>query len=274
MKEVFRVEKINDSLYVLHEHIVRCILILGTEKALLLDTGFGWVNLPEEIRKITKLPLMVVNGHWHPDHNAGNRWFDTIYANPAEFNSIAMANSKEYPRRAAYNAEIEFGDMIYKHLDFKNNQSENEYNYNYKFMPLWDGEVIDLGGRKIRAIHAPGHSSGSLVLYDETNKILFGNDTTLEGPCPYTYFDSNLTAYRCTLERLKKLDFDVMYSGHGKLVLEKSYLDDLIELVTLLLDKKIEASQDITLLYGMKAKVYRHKRVSITYDYTGKTRLQ
>ncbi|MGL4391824.1 MAG: hypothetical protein ACRCSK_00080 [Fusobacteriaceae bacterium] len=41
----------------------------------------------------------------------------------------------------------------------------------------------------------------------------------------------------------------------------------------LLLDKNIEAQSEIEILYGMKAKIYRHKRVAITYDYSGKTKL-
>jgi glyoxylase-like metal-dependent hydrolase (beta-lactamase superfamily II) len=46
-------------------------LIVGTEKALLIDTGFSIESLKEKIEEITMLPLILVNTHGHPDHCGG-----------------------------------------------------------------------------------------------------------------------------------------------------------------------------------------------------------
>ena len=43
-------------------------LVVGEEKALLIDTGFGIYSLKEKVRGITELPVTVVNTHAHPDH--------------------------------------------------------------------------------------------------------------------------------------------------------------------------------------------------------------
>lgn len=55
-------------------------LINGTEKALLLDTGFGLTDLKETIRQLCgHKPLIVVNTHAHVDHNSGNNQFEEVY---------------------------------------------------------------------------------------------------------------------------------------------------------------------------------------------------
>ncbi len=66
------------------ETIVRCWLILGTEAALLCDTGIGKTDIGATVRELTSLPVTVVNTHQHFDHVGGNKYFSEIYAHPAD----------------------------------------------------------------------------------------------------------------------------------------------------------------------------------------------
>ena len=50
-------------------------LFVGTERALLLDTGFGFGDLKGAVRSITDLPLVIVCTHGHSDHTFGNGLF-------------------------------------------------------------------------------------------------------------------------------------------------------------------------------------------------------
>lgn len=43
-------------------------LLLGEDRALLIDTGFGMSKLDEALKEITDLPITVVNTHGHYDH--------------------------------------------------------------------------------------------------------------------------------------------------------------------------------------------------------------
>ena len=54
---------------------VTCYLLLGREKAMLIDTAYGEGDLPALIASITSLPLIVVNTHGHYDHTSGNAFF-------------------------------------------------------------------------------------------------------------------------------------------------------------------------------------------------------
>ena len=56
-----------------------------------------------------------------------------------------------------------------------------------KVYPLYDGDVFDLGDRKIEVIEAGGHTAGSVVLIDPLTRIAYSGDacngnTLLEFP--------------------------------------------------------------------------------------------
>lgn len=54
-------------------------LFVGTERALLLDTGIGIGDLKGLVEEITDKPYDVVLTHGHRDHTGGAGWFDTVY---------------------------------------------------------------------------------------------------------------------------------------------------------------------------------------------------
>ncbi len=76
-----------------------------------------------------------------------------------------------------------------------------------------DGAEIDLGGRKIRAIHTPGHSPGSVIYTTESEglNILFGQD--VHGPLDPSLL-SNTEDYVKSLNLLLSLEADILCEGH------------------------------------------------------------
>ncbi|MBN2126670.1 MAG: MBL fold metallo-hydrolase [Deltaproteobacteria bacterium] len=72
---------------------------------------------------------------------------------------------------------------------------------------------IDLGGRKIQAVHVPGHSPGSLVYLTESEgwKVLFAQD--VHGPINEMLL-SNREDYRRSLEVMISLEADILCEGH------------------------------------------------------------
>jgi glyoxylase-like metal-dependent hydrolase (beta-lactamase superfamily II) len=74
------VNEIFDGIYHISEPAMVCsTLIIGKEKALLFDTGYGTWDLKQTIEKLTNLPIIVVNSHGHGDHINGNYQFNQIY---------------------------------------------------------------------------------------------------------------------------------------------------------------------------------------------------
>lgn len=72
---------------------------------------------------------------------------------------------------------------------------------------------IQLGPRRITAIHTPGHTPGSVVylMQSDGQRVLFGQD--VHGPL-HDDFLSDATAYRQSLNRMLDLSADILCEGH------------------------------------------------------------
>ena len=72
----YQVEKMNGYYRIGSPESVYCYLIVGTEKAMLIDTGYCYGNLRETVRQVTEKPLIIINTHGHCDHAGGNAQFN------------------------------------------------------------------------------------------------------------------------------------------------------------------------------------------------------
>lgn len=168
-------------------------LVVGTEHALLIDTGWGTGDLPERIASLTPLPIYVVNTHGHRDHVSGNDQFPEVYI----------------------------------HIDDLPLVDETSTHY----IPIHDGYVFDLGERLIRVIRVSGHSPGSIGLLDTKTRTLFSGDTPRPGPI-WLHLETSLPVYdfMLSLKHLSQFaeDFDTIAPSHGKPEPVGSQLNDLV----------------------------------------------
>jgi glyoxylase-like metal-dependent hydrolase (beta-lactamase superfamily II) len=82
---------------------------------------------------------------------------------------------------------------------------------------LAEGDDIDLGDRALRVLHLPGHSPGSIALWDEGAGALFTGDVIYDNGMLLDELEgSSVADYRSSLERLLSLPVEVVYSGHGE----------------------------------------------------------
>jgi hydroxyacylglutathione hydrolase len=81
---------------------------------------------------------------------------------------------------------------------------------------LVEGKIIDTGEWKLEVLETPGHSPGSICLYERNAKVLFSGDTVFpDGNIGRTdLYGGNTEELVKSIERLTKLDVDVMYPGH------------------------------------------------------------
>lgn len=204
-------------------------LILGRDRACLVDTGLGVRPLRPVVEAITPLPVVAVNSHYHFDHVGGNAEFDTVLGHPgadlserAEHDFVA---DRYYAFAAARNAQLPlyqeldedyFGnlgpDSVPKELpdNFRDRMIDAAVR-NRRTGDLADGDVVDLGGRTITAMHTPGHSPDSLCFYDDRDGVLLTGDTFNIGAVYCHFADSDLALLTSSAERLAGLDEDVSY---------------------------------------------------------------
>ena len=78
------IKKISDHFWILEENGVRSFLFEGDKRAMLIDTGFGTLQIREIVAGLTDLPVFLVKTHTDKDHTGCNRDFKPVYMHPAE----------------------------------------------------------------------------------------------------------------------------------------------------------------------------------------------
>jgi glyoxylase-like metal-dependent hydrolase (beta-lactamase superfamily II) len=77
-----------------------------------------------------------------------------------------------------------------------------------------EGDVVDLGDRAFEVLHLPGHSPGSIGLWEARTGTLFSGDAIYDGPLLDAIPGADSDAYRITMERLRSLPVTVVHGGH------------------------------------------------------------
>ncbi|MGZ4864731.1 MAG: MBL fold metallo-hydrolase [Halobacteriota archaeon] len=82
---------------------------------------------------------------------------------------------------------------------------------------LKDGDLIELGGSILRVIHTPGHTPGSICLYDAHSKSLFSGDTIFPfgGIGRTDLLGGSSRDLVQSISLLAKLQVSILYPGHG-----------------------------------------------------------
>lgn len=198
-------------------------LIVGGERALLLDTGWGVGDLPALVRSLTDRPVTVVNSHGHPDHACGDYQFGEAYVGAADLPGVAemlsphsLADMREH---ALPNVAPDFDASAWGEPC-------------PRLAPVSEGHVFDLGGRQLRVIEVGGHSPGSICLLDVTHRLLFTGDSVLVGPIWMQLHHSlPLRRFLASLKHLRSFGdrYDALLPAHRTSPLDRRALDDLID---------------------------------------------
>ena len=79
---------------------------------------------------------------------------------------------------------------------------------------ITEGDEIDLGDRCFEVIHLPGHSPGSIGLWEHDSGTLFSGDAIYDGPLLDELQESSIEDYCLTMDRLMTLPVTVVHAGH------------------------------------------------------------
>ncbi len=174
-------------------------LIVGDERALLIDTGTGAGIMSTLMATLTDLPLLVVNSHSHWDHIGGNHEFTDIAIHQIEAHELSYA----YPTESI--ATFFSDSNLLGPLPPGRSIEIIKIGPSAPTRLLDGGEIFDLGSRAITALHTPGHSPGLLSFVDEQHGVLFSTDTAYPGPL-YAYSDeTDLNVYIESMDLLAGL---------------------------------------------------------------------
>ena len=208
----FTIEQIDKTTYAISEYQHReethCYLLLGKEKALLIDTGLGVANIKEEIEMLTSLPVLVVTTHVHWDHIGGHKYFDEVAVYEEEREWIMGG----FPLPLSVVKQNLLNGM------FKFPQSFCVENYEiYSGAPqqiLQDGDEIDLGTRKVKVIHTPGHTPGHCCFYEAEKGYLYSGDLIYKGCLDMFYPTTNPELFAQSIRKINELEVCRIMPGH------------------------------------------------------------
>lgn len=209
--------KINDGLIRINERNeqglnVDAWLVLGNEKAVLIDALQDTILLHEMVTSLTQLPLEVIITHGHPDHaGKGLRTF------------------------------MEHGVPVYIHPDDRSLlQKRNLFTSveTEQMLSLTDGMQFELGNRTLEILECAGHTPGSVCIMDYDRQEVFTGDAIgsgdfwmqLEESLEMHAFVENLLHLKQNLVGMKDM---IIYPGHidqQTCQMGMQYIDDVLHI--------------------------------------------
>jgi glyoxylase-like metal-dependent hydrolase (beta-lactamase superfamily II) len=224
----FRVRQVDEGLTQIDEPHVSPLLranvwwLRGRDRDLVVDTGLGVGSLRTEIPGIVEADPAVVVTHGHLDHSGGAHEFDAVLAHPGDRLQDPLPGSLH---RAALLDELLPGgappedDNPPLLVDALPHTSYDPAAYRLRppvaVHPVADGDIADLGGRSFAVVHLPGHSPGTICLYEESTGTLFSGDCVYDDVLFDELVGSDVAAYVASMKRLLELDVQVVHPGHG-----------------------------------------------------------
>jgi glyoxylase-like metal-dependent hydrolase (beta-lactamase superfamily II) len=206
--------------------LMRCNIwhVRGRDRDLVIDTGMGVSSLVAELGELLVRPVSAVATHGHDDHIGAHHEFTDVIAHPLEAELL-----EDPPLRSLDPVEAWGADAV---ADLARAGYRIDASYFVDALPpgvvldgfcqraatvtrrVVEGDVVDLGDRAFEVIHLPGHSPGSIGLWDAATATLFSGDAIYDGPLLDELPESDIEAYCATMRRLMAMPVEVVHAGH------------------------------------------------------------
>lgn len=170
-----------------------------TKEAIIVDPAESDSSIDSFIDSNGLRVVAIVNTHCHFDHVGGNAYYKEKYGVSLAIGYYDVSCLE----RAHLEARI-FG------VGIKQSPKPD--------IVLNDGDVINVGNSKFSVIHTPGHTPGSICLYEPKEKVLFSGDTLFfESVGRWDLPGGDYAVLMESLKKLLSLDNDIsVFPGHGE----------------------------------------------------------
>jgi glyoxylase-like metal-dependent hydrolase (beta-lactamase superfamily II) len=205
--------------------LLRCNVwhVRGRERDLVIDTALGLAPLARLVERALGHPVLAVATHAHSDHVGGLHEWDQRAIHRAEAGSLGAASlatlvSDHFGDKVTgpyRDAGYEIPELLIDAVPAGGLRSVvREIAPSPATTLLDDGDVVDCGDRAFEVLHLPGHSPGSIGLWEAATGILFSGDAVYDGPLLDELDGSDVDDYIETMRRLSELPVSVVHGGH------------------------------------------------------------
>jgi len=230
----YTVSNIGENIWAIDQKGVRGFLLVGPDKAVLVDTCFGG-DILSVCRSITDNPITLITTHSDPDHIGCDHQFPQQYLHSEEF---ARYESRSKEKIHA--------------------------------VPMQEGDIFPVGDFRLEVISVPGHTPGSIALLERKHKFLISGDT-VQSHCIFMHGDGrDLPAFRESIAKLEKMWrdglFDTVFPSHGEAIVTADILPDHLALADEILNGTAIPAGPAPEWFPDTVKTYRHGRAQMYYS--------
>lgn len=204
--------------------LLRCNIwhLRGRSRDLMVDSGLGISSLHDAAKHLFESPVTAIATHTHRDHIGCHHEFGDCWVHRLEVSGLEEANP-DLTREKVFDPEhmvVDYPGYEYIGPMITALPHDGYELKKWRVIPakvtrvLEEGDVIDLGDRAFEVLHLPGHSPGSIGLWDRKSGTLFSGDTLYDGPLIDSLPHSSIPDYVDTMNRLRQLPVKVVYAGH------------------------------------------------------------
>ncbi|WP_316571815.1 MBL fold metallo-hydrolase [Neobacillus sp. YIM B06451] len=237
----FTIKQIDNKTFAISEYghweKVHSFLLIGEEKAVLIDTGLGIDNIKRITDQLTSLPIIVLTTHVHWDHIGSHGEFKDIYVHKDEedwlINGIKKLPIEQIRKDVSRDITIPTPETFIPdtYKPFQGNPTGL----------LNDGDEIEIGSRKLTIYHTPGHSPGHISIFDNSKGYLFTGDLLYDETPIYAFFPTTDPVELVqSLEKISNIpNVTKIFGGHNTLGINPVLLKEVKNAVKELRDKDL-----------------------------------
>jgi cyclase len=235
-------------------------IIIGEKKVIVVDACYLPSSARQDInliKKITDKPVdYLINTHWHADHQQGNPEYVnafphiTIIAHEETAREMIGFENKDLVRyrqsldslkgeiKSGKNnkgevltpAEMTDAKELYAGQDSVETELEN-YKPSYPNLTLTSNLNLDIGNEIVQILYLGAvHTKGDIMVFLPKEKILIAGDIVVS-PIPYFFGGGYPYSGVKVLEAINQMDINTIVPGHGEILTDKVYLNQVIDLI-------------------------------------------